>query len=66
MSRTGSHREPIVIVGAGLAGSEAAWQAACRGVDVLLYDMKPERLSPAHRSRDFAELVCSNSLRADT
>lgn len=61
-----SAMEPIVIVGAGLAGSEAAWQVASRGVDVILYDMKPERLSPAHRSPDFAELVCSNSLRANT
>jgi len=57
---------PVVVVGAGLAGSEAAWQLASRGVDVQLYDMKPERLSPAHRSQDFAELVCSNSLRANT
>ena len=56
----------IVIVGAGLAGSEAAWQVAERGLDVILYDMKPERLSPAHSSTDLAELVCSNSLRANT
>ncbi|MBW2499211.1 MAG: methylenetetrahydrofolate--tRNA-(uracil(54)-C(5))-methyltransferase (FADH(2)-oxidizing) TrmFO [Deltaproteobacteria bacterium] len=59
-------RGPIVIVGAGLAGSEAAWQVAERGVDVVLYDMKPDRRSPAHSSPDFAELVCSNSLRANT
>lgn len=58
--------EPVVVVGAGLAGSEAAWQLAERGVPVRLYDMKPERLSPAHSSQDFAELVCSNSLRANT
>lgn len=57
---------PVVVVGAGLAGSEAAWQLARRGVPVRLYDMKPERLSPAHASPDFAELVCSNSLRANT
>lgn len=57
---------PIVVVGAGLGGSEAAWQIAERGLDVVLYDMKPERLSPAHASPDFAELVCSNSLRANT
>jgi methylenetetrahydrofolate--tRNA-(uracil-5-)-methyltransferase len=52
------------VVGAGLAGCEAAWQLARRGVDVTLVEMKPLRLSPAHRSPDFAELVCSNSLRA--
>jgi methylenetetrahydrofolate--tRNA-(uracil-5-)-methyltransferase len=56
----------VIVVGAGLAGTEAAWQLAERGVDVLLYDMKPERRSPAHASDDFAELVCSNSLRANT
>ena len=61
-----SAEEPITVVGAGLAGSEAAWQIAERGVRVALYDMKPERLSPAHASEDFAELVCSNSLRANT
>jgi methylenetetrahydrofolate--tRNA-(uracil-5-)-methyltransferase len=54
----------VSVVGAGLAGCEAAWQIARRGVDVLLLEMKPLRFSPAHRSRDFAELVCSNSLRA--
>jgi len=58
-------REAVVIVGGGLAGCEAAWQAARRGVSVTLYEMKPERYSPAHRSPDFAELVCSNSLRSD-
>ena len=56
----------VTIVGGGLAGCEAAWQAARRGVPVVLYDMKPERMSPAHASPDFAELVCSNSLRANT
>ena len=54
------------VIGAGLAGSEAAWQLAERGLPVRLFDMKPERLSPAHASEDFAELVCSNSLRANT
>jgi methylenetetrahydrofolate--tRNA-(uracil-5-)-methyltransferase len=54
----------IVVVGAGLAGCEAAWQAAERGVDVCLYEMRPTRSSPAHITDDFAELVCSNSLRA--
>jgi len=58
-------REALVVVGGGLAGCEAAWQAARRGVDVTLYEMKPERFSPAHRSPDFAELVCSNSLRSN-
>ncbi len=57
---------PVSVIGAGLAGSEAAWQLAIRGVPVRLYDMKPEQLSPAHASEDFAELVCSNSLRANT
>lgn len=56
--------EPVVVVGGGLAGCEAAWQLARRGVDVVLYDMKPQRRSPAHVSDDLAELVCSNSLRA--
>lgn len=54
-----------VVVGAGLAGAEAAWQLAERGVSVTLYEMKPERKSPAHRMDGFAELVCSNSLRSD-
>ena len=54
----------IVVVGAGLAGCEAAWQAAERGVDVRLYEMRPRRSSPAHITDDFAELVCSNSFRA--
>ena len=52
------------MVGAGLAGSEAAWQLAERGVEVRLYEMKPARFSPAHQSPELAELVCSNSLRA--
>ncbi|MDR0477225.1 MAG: methylenetetrahydrofolate--tRNA-(uracil(54)-C(5))-methyltransferase (FADH(2)-oxidizing) TrmFO, partial [Desulfobulbaceae bacterium] len=54
----------ITIIGGGLAGCEAAWQTARRGVKVLLYDMKPQRFSPAHSSPLLAELVCSNSLRA--
>ncbi len=56
----------LTVVGAGLAGSEAAWQAASRGVRVTLVDMKPGRTSPAHREPAFAELVCSNSLRSDS
>ncbi|MBE9486268.1 MAG: methylenetetrahydrofolate--tRNA-(uracil(54)-C(5))-methyltransferase (FADH(2)-oxidizing) TrmFO, partial [Chloroflexi bacterium] len=53
----------ITIIGAGLAGCEAAWQAAKEGCDVKLYEMKPLRFSPAHESEKLAELVCSNSLR---
>jgi methylenetetrahydrofolate--tRNA-(uracil-5-)-methyltransferase len=58
--------EPIVVVGAGLAGCEAAWQIAKRGGKVILYEMKPEAYSPAHRSPFFAELVCSNSLKSES
>ena len=53
------------VIGAGLAGSEAAWQLANRGIEVELYEMKPKKMSPAHHTADFAELVCSNSLRGD-
>ena len=53
----------ISIIGAGLAGSEAAWQAAQRGAGVTLYEMRPEKQTPAHKTGGFAELVCSNSLR---
>ncbi len=59
-------KDKITICGAGLAGSEAAWQAAERGVGVRLYEMKPEKYTPAHHSPEFAELVCSNSLRSDS
>lgn len=55
----------LQIIGAGLAGCEAAWQAAQRGIPVVLHEMKPARRSPAHKGGGFAELVCSNSLRAD-
>lgn len=55
----------ITIIGGGLAGSEAAWQAASRGANVTLHEMKPGRYSPAHHSPHLAELVCSNSLRSD-
>ena len=58
--------EQIDVYGAGLAGCEAAWQAAKRGVRVRLWEMKPEKYTPAHHSPDFAELVCSNSLRSDS
>ena len=57
--------EPVTVIGAGLAGSEAAWQLAQRGVPVRLAEMKPNQMTPAHHSPDFAELVCSNSLRSD-
>ena len=53
------------VIGAGLAGCEAAWQLAERGIDVRLVEMKPGRMSPAHHSENFAELVCSNSFRSD-
>ena len=56
----------LKVYGAGLAGCEAAWQAARRGVKVELYEMKPEKFTPAHHSERFAELVCSNSLRSDS
>ena len=52
------------VIGAGLAGSEAAWQLACRGIEVRLLEMKPRQKSPAHKMDTFAELVCSNSLKA--
>jgi methylenetetrahydrofolate--tRNA-(uracil-5-)-methyltransferase len=52
----------LVVIGGGLAGSEAAWQAAQQGIQVMLYEMRPDRLTPAHRTGDLAELVCSNSL----
>ena len=55
----------INVYGAGLAGCEAAWQAAQRGVSVTLYEMKPKKYTPAHHSEGYAELVCSNSLRSD-
>ena len=55
----------IHIIGAGLAGSEAAWQLAERGIRVLIHEMKPQKFSPAHKSADYAELVCSNSFRSD-
>ena len=55
----------VKVIGAGLAGSEAAWQLAQRGLEVELFEMKPHKKTPAHHSNDFAELVCSNSLRAD-
>ena len=58
--------KPVRIIGAGLAGSEAAWQCARRGVAVELFEMRPARATPAHQTSNFAELVCSNSLKSDT
>src|ERR1700730_8859136 len=59
-------REIVRIIGAGLAGSEAAWQCARRGMAVELCEMRPVRSTPAHQTADFAELVCSNSLKSDS
>ena len=56
---------PVIVIGAGLAGSEAAWQLAQRGIPVELHEMKPQKMTPAHHSPWFGELVCSNSLRSD-
>ena len=57
--------EPVIVIGAGLAGCEAAWQLAQRGIPVELREMKPHKMTPAHHSSEFGELVCSNSLRSD-
>jgi methylenetetrahydrofolate--tRNA-(uracil-5-)-methyltransferase len=57
---------PVRIIGAGLAGSEAAWQCAQRGLEVALFEMRPTRSTPAHQTGDFGELVCSNSLKSDS
>jgi len=60
-----SPSEPVNIVGAGLAGSEAAWQVARAGARVVLHEMRPGRMTEAHRTDGLAELVCSNSFRSD-
>ena len=60
------NEQVINVIGAGLAGSEAAWQIAKRGLKVRLYEMRPVKQTPAHHTDKFAELVCSNSLRANT
>jgi methylenetetrahydrofolate--tRNA-(uracil-5-)-methyltransferase len=65
MTGTPSSSEPVHIIGAGLAGSEAAWQVAQAGVPAILHEMRPERMTEAHRTDSFAELVCSNSFRSD-
>src|ERR1700690_1148389 len=58
--------DSVKIIGAGLAGCEAAWQCARRGISVELYEMRPLRTTPAHQTADFAELVCSNSLKSES
>ncbi|MEP1230200.1 MAG: methylenetetrahydrofolate--tRNA-(uracil(54)-C(5))-methyltransferase (FADH(2)-oxidizing) TrmFO [Litorimonas sp.] len=60
-----SHIKPVHIIGAGMAGSEAAWQCVSRGVPVILHEMRPQRMTDAHETENFAELVCSNSFRSD-
>ena len=55
----------IVIIGGGLAGSEAAWQLLKRNIPVTLYEMRPKRMTEAHQTDNLAELVCSNSMRSD-
>src|ERR671928_2191264 len=57
--------EPVHVVGGGLAGSEAAWQIARAGVPVVLHEMRPRRMTEAHKTDGLAELVCSNSFRSD-
>src|SRR5512134_1834050 len=57
---------PIIVIGGGLAGTEAAYQIACRGLPVHLYEMRPRHNTPAHHTEFLGELVCSNSLKADT
>ena len=57
--------ERVTVLGAGLAGSECAWQIAKRGIPVTLVEMRPGKSTPAHKTGSFAELVCSNSLRSD-
>lgn len=64
MANTTGENSPVHIIGAGLAGSEAAWQIVRRGIPVILHEMRPQKSSPAHKTGYFAELVCSNSFRA--
>lgn len=63
--RAADGSDPVHVIGAGLAGSEAAWQIASRGVRVVLHEMRPVRMTEAHQTGGFAELVCSNSFRSD-
>src|SRR5215211_8948772 len=62
---TGLKDKQVNVIGGGLAGVEAAWQAARLGVEVKLYEMRPEKQTPAHRTDKLAEIVCSNSLKSD-
>ena len=64
-SRKGKRKMTVKVIGAGLAGCEAAWQLAKHDIDVELYEMKPKKFSPAHHSESLCELVCSNSLKAE-
>ena len=59
------HSQPVHVIGGGLAGSEAAWQLARRGVPVVLHEMRPKGTTAAHKTSQLAELVCSNSFRSD-
>ena len=61
-----AHTSPVQVIGGGLAGTEAAWQIAQAGIPVILHEMRPQRLSPAHHSQHLAELVCSNSFGAQS
>src|SRR5438876_6930350 len=65
MTGTSSPSDTVHVIGGGLAGSEAAWQAAQAGVRVILHEMRPDRMTEAHRTDGLAELVCSNSFRSD-
>lgn len=65
MQHNGAHQPRVAVIGAGLAGTECAWQLARHAIAVDLFEMKPARFSPAHSNADLAELVCSNSLRSD-
>src|ERR1700730_4804380 len=65
MTGNRSALDAVHIIGAGLAGSEAAWQVARSGVGVILHEMRPGRMTEAHRTEGLAELVCSNSFRSD-
>ena len=58
-------KDYITIIGGGLAGSEAAYQIAKRGIKVKLYEMKPQKFSPAHTNKNLAEVVCSNSFKSN-
>src|SRR5262245_64070590 len=59
------HLRAVHVIGGGLAGSEAAWQIAASGVPVVLHEMRPKRMTAAHKTAALAELVCSNSFRSD-